>query len=1275
MTLIAVLLAALVGPFLVDWTAYRTTFERYGEQMLGHRVAVMGEAEMRLLPTPTLTFTDVRVGEPEDPLLAVSRFTMRVELPPLLKGEIRVIDMTMDAPSLRLSIDEQGRLDWFTARDRAGLIRDLDPDLVMLEQATIRDGRLSIIDARSGRTHRIEDVDLTVAARSLLGPFKIDGMASLGGERATVMLTTGRRDAEGGLRLRASVIPVSTPVDLVMDGRLAIDDGRPAYEGGYTLASVTVDEDKTKAWRSEGAFALDMTTLNLKEARFSFGPEERPVSLEGTLAVSLAEPYRFDLEARAKQLDLDRISGRGPQEPLSAREAGGIVLDALQALPHPAIAGTVKLAVPGVISGGGLIQDVRLEADRLASGWRVRTLEGQLPGRTEFLARGDIELTPKAAFRGSFAASVVQPNLFADWWRKGGVAGAVVEPFAVDARVAAASDGVSLTDMSFEIAGQSGRGAISYRLPAGGPPRLEADLDAELLDADQARLLVGLFLGGKDKGLDIAGEISARIFAQKVKAGAFSASGATLKALYANDTLSIDTLSIDDLAGARIAAEGKISSLSSTPSGKMTVSVDADRLDGVAGLLSALVPEAGAARFLARRAEALSPARLELVFTGEASGAGAGATTLAGVTARGTAGGTAVDISAGLDGRLDAWRAARLDLSAGLSAADGAGFLAQAGLPVLPVAAVGDARLELSLSGRAQNALEGSARFYLGKEASLAAVGEIILPKDGEAVYSADVTAKARDLMSLAILSGRLPSLTTGSGAVDLVAGLEGKGDTFTLKDIAGRFAEAEVDGALDVNLRRKTTGMAPRVRGRLVLSTLDLAAATDLVLGPDEMTSAETGVWSTTAFGQPLLPDLDIGVDLSVGALAMAGLPEIVDLEGRLTLTPEALALDISGGKFADGAISGAYAVKRSGGQASLTGSVKLEGADLAELVWRRGGRAVATGRLDLTVDAEGTGRSLAGIVSGLAGGMTLGVSDGEIRRINPNAFALVIRAVDAGMKLEDDTIRQAFASHLDAGVLPFEALEASGSIAGGVLRVNTLRLDTKSASVFGGAQVDLKEKTLQSEIALKVEPGENAVTGAEPQVGLVFSGALAAPERGIDIAPFTAFLTLRAFEQEVRRVEDLQAEIGERDRLMRELRRQREIERRKERETQERELKRQEDARRAVEEEAAARAAAERAAAQKAEQDRAAKEKAAREAAEKEAQRKQRAAPQRQGATSPAAGFGDRIRRALEDIDRANPPETTGSAAKRGAGEGAPMQLLPPLDPPVYVGATPDR
>lgn len=225
------MIAALVGPFLVDWTAYRSTFERYGEQALGHRVEVMGEAEMRLLPTPTLTFTDVRVGEPEDALLVISRFSMRVELPPLLKGEVRVIDMTMDEPTLQLVVDEQGRLDWFTALRRNSLIDDLDPDLVMLEQATIRDGRFIVTDARSGRTHSVEDIDVSVAARSLKGPFRIDGMAAIDGERATVLVSTGRADPQGGIRVRAGITPVATPGRSRRRRRMSIEDGVPPMRG------------------------------------------------------------------------------------------------------------------------------------------------------------------------------------------------------------------------------------------------------------------------------------------------------------------------------------------------------------------------------------------------------------------------------------------------------------------------------------------------------------------------------------------------------------------------------------------------------------------------------------------------------------------------------------------------------------------------------------------------------------------------------------------------------------------------------------------------------------------------------------------------------------------------------------------------------------------------------------------------------------------------------------------------------------------------------------
>jgi uncharacterized protein involved in outer membrane biogenesis len=1289
-TVIAVLLAALVGPFLIDWTAYRTTFERYGEQLLGHRVAVMGEAEMRLLPTPMLTFSDVRVGEPEDPLLAVSRFEMRIELPPLLKGEVRIIDMTLDRPALRLSIDEQGRLDWFTALARNGLIAEVDPDLVMLEQANIRDGRLTVIDARSGQSHNVEDIDLVVAARSMLGPFKLDGMASFMGQRATVVLATGRGDGAGGVRLRAGITPVAFPVDLVMDGRLGLADGRPGYEGAYTFTSVTPEDQPERAWRSEGKFALDIGKLALSESTLRYGPEERPVTLEGGLDLKLAVPYRFDLAATAKQIDLDRISGRGPQRPLSVAESGKLLLDALRALPHPPIEGAVEISVPALVSGGGLAQDISLTAERLAGGWRIAELAGRLPGRTEFLALGDLGLQPRSSFRGSFAISVAQPAVFSDWWRKGAVAGVAATPFAMEARIDAVSDAVSLTDLLFEIGQDTGRGAVSWSTPADGPPRFEADLDAKRLDGDQALKLARLFLGTEGGLLDgVAGtgsEVSLRLFAEEADFGSFVAETLSVRSTYRDGALVIEDASIADLSGARVTASGRIDGLTTTPTGALDFGIDADRVDGIAALLLALDPDNRLLREIASRPHAFSPARLSLAFQGEATGSGRAAATRASVAVTGEAGGTGVEVNLGLEGRLDAWRAASVDFEAGFGTPDGTALLAQVGIPTLPVASPGEARIEIGGAGIPEQGLEGHARVYLG-QAALTAVGSLVLPAQAPPVYEADIVARAPDLLPLALLTGRLPSLAVSSGAVDLVAALKGKGDAFTLSNLSGSVAGTRVDADLQIDLRTAMASLDPRVRGSLDLSEVDLAELGDLVLGADQLAETGAGAWSSAAFGPPVLSGLDLSVDLSARRMSFPPAPLANDVKGRLGFKDGALTLEVEEGGFAGGSVSGTYALKRTDGQAALAATLRVENAELGELVWTRSGRPVANGRLALNLDFEGTGRSIAGIVSGLSGGGTMRVEDGEIRGLNPDAFALVIRAVDAGLDLGDEAIRDAFSSHLDAGRLPFEVLEANASIAGGVVRIGNARVDNAAATLFGNAQVDLEKLALQSDFSLKVDPGEDAVTGAEAQVGLVFVGPLAEPQRSIDIAPFTAFLTLRAFEQEVRRVEELQAEITERDRLMREMRRMREQERRRERDKELEEERARDDAARAEE---AARAA-EKARAADIERERAAaaaREKAAREEAARAEAERARAAQERNtrnrataapsAAPSPSgetgqvgrpADFGDQIRRALRDLDGSGtlqpPPDQAGK----------PLQLLPPLDPPVFIGVTPDR
>ena len=60
--LILALVAALVGPLLVDWGTYRPLFEAQASRLVGLPVVVKGRIDARLLPSPQLTLHDIEIG-------------------------------------------------------------------------------------------------------------------------------------------------------------------------------------------------------------------------------------------------------------------------------------------------------------------------------------------------------------------------------------------------------------------------------------------------------------------------------------------------------------------------------------------------------------------------------------------------------------------------------------------------------------------------------------------------------------------------------------------------------------------------------------------------------------------------------------------------------------------------------------------------------------------------------------------------------------------------------------------------------------------------------------------------------------------------------------------------------------------------------------------------------------------------------------------------------------------------------------------------------------
>src|ERR1700760_2041147 len=63
---ILALIAALVGPYFIDWNQFRPQFEAEASQVIGAPVRVGGALDARLLPTPSLRLRSVTVGGVND---------------------------------------------------------------------------------------------------------------------------------------------------------------------------------------------------------------------------------------------------------------------------------------------------------------------------------------------------------------------------------------------------------------------------------------------------------------------------------------------------------------------------------------------------------------------------------------------------------------------------------------------------------------------------------------------------------------------------------------------------------------------------------------------------------------------------------------------------------------------------------------------------------------------------------------------------------------------------------------------------------------------------------------------------------------------------------------------------------------------------------------------------------------------------------------------------------------------------------------------------------
>jgi uncharacterized protein involved in outer membrane biogenesis len=1136
--LVLLLLGALIAPYFVDWSGYRTDFERVASQVLGRKVTVEGQASARILPFPSVTFENVKVGDDaENPAMTIANFSMDAELAPFLKGEVLIFDMRVEKPRMFVSVAPDGTVDWvLRPQSPAGI------ETISLERVTISDGAVEINNQAADRLDTIEALNATVAAKSLAGPWRFEGSLNFDDEALYLTGSSAKAEHDGALPLRISINPTKRSMLAELSGQVKLDGNSPVYTGDFILRPALLTDPGAVALRDgegattgtpsdspvfnvKGKFEARHDGLNMPSYRFETGPKTDPYFAEGSGKIAWGAEPRFDIVADGAQVTFkDDANGKGAN--FSDRIAA--IESFLSKVPVPSMPGELKVDLPAVVAGDTTIRDVSLSASPLGNAWNVKSLTAALPGRTKVEAIGKLETGGNFGFAGNLLVASSQPSGLSAW-----LAGSVPEAvrllpaFGFDAKVMLTKDVQLFDNLELALGNTRLRGHIERRSD-GARPSVAASFAADDLDLAEMQAL-GAMIVGPGKTNNFAGhDLSIGLKAGPVTAAEVTADTLDLALRIKDDTLDIDRLLISGLEDASVSGTAKLTGFPAKLNGTADASVLSPDGAHLFSLIGEKFPQAAFFSTLSDRAllypDLFADTKIDLFgsLSGEASAPETSVSYSASMgkgiysgTATFKGGFTDIDataIKANLEGKHE----------------DALALLTLGGVPTLPVGSPGEGTFQAEIAGAMKSGLLLRTKLGAGGLSGEFA-GDLSKIND---VWSGkgSVALKAADIEPYLMASGvALPSMGQGT-EVDGKADIMLAGQSVTFNKINGTVDGIGLNGDIKFDLRQSPA----KIGGDLRLDQLSAIWLGEALLGVGGLTATDAA-WPSTAFSKDSLINLQGSLNLQAAKADLGSHGEISGLTGALALSGNAISLRNLTGAYQGGQISGTIDAKNDKGTGLVSSNFKLTGAVFAKLAPQES----VKGLLDFTGSLSATSNTGAGLISTLTGSGTAQLREAQISGLNPKAFNEMFDAASRAEKAPDASeVEASLKEKIRAGSMQAGTIDLSWTAASGTFRFSPFTLDLPEGKLSAETIANLDEGTARIDGQFAFNPGANAIAGVEPVVPFSVSYATGTYQSTFDAQPVSQYFTQRTLEIEQARVEAIQAELLEAQRLRREVR-----------------------------------------------------------------------------------------------------------------------------------------
>lgn len=1098
---ILVLAAALVAPLFVDWSGRRVEIAQRLADLTGRAIRIDGDIDLQLLPEPYVRVGNVRIGDPTDAVSAeIGTLTVRLALPPLLRGDVRVTAATLDFPVVRIATG--------APRDAAAPIVDVERfgiDKLTINQGSVvvRDGNAESVTAR---------IDGEAEITTLAGPIRGSARVAMPDGSRAIRFAVGRIE-DGRARVKVLVEDEIAAARFESEGTLVWPaDGALGYEGalsGYgqiAFPRLGGGGFAHLPWRFTSAAIAGAADLRLDGIEFVLGADGSQVTFGGVANVAFRGPAAFDAVLSTRQIDLDRLLGEGerprPQVPQRLVERLIATLqrdqEAIQALPR----GTFDISVGSILVGGEAIVGARGAVDTSERGISLRSFGAELPGRSR--------LEGVAAGQGTrVGAETADAQRLLTWFTGSPAAAPPFREARLGAVVVPEPDGYRLSDASLTLDRSRLTGDIRQRLvQVRGVPRrqISATLRSDLLDIVTLPTLPDVTGDGASTDFELTIEAE-RVQYREIGAGRISA-----RLTRAEGSTVVDRLAIADLGGASLTASGALTGAGARFEGRL----EARRLEAFAALMQRLVPGPVVDQFAARAA-LLAPAAVTI--RGDASGLNADGRKK--LSLEGRLGET--NATAAIDLEPDGEIAAGPGLVIELANADAGVLLRQLGLAAATAGAPG--RLRLEAGGRTTlTALDIKVEGMLAG-ARLALQGTVPHVRTGPAfegtlaLEAADVAPLARTLLVMT------PAVAPGT-PLTLRSGVDLRNLKITLPALDVVLAGAPVRGELAFNLLE-----FGRIAGQLRLGRVDARAFAPLIFGsvpaPSSASRATAPGWRRDPLGPAQNLPLPGDVWIEAERLVLDQGVELEQPKFVFRFERGVVFVDHAEGMLGSGRLRGQATLRRNGPQANLAARLVVDRAALGDVLGGMGLSGQVSGTVDLGTLGE-TPAALAGNLSGIG---RLSVADLAIARLDPSGLARALRGAptDSGVTTVE-TITRLLDEQFSAGGLRRAGLDLGISIANGVVRTGPVPLAARPTAVDFNLSADLRSGQLDARAVVTTNDQPKDWPGAPPQAAVLWKGPVAQPQRSLDVGPLVNGLTVLALAREVEKIEALDQDARER-------------------------------------------------------------------------------------------------------------------------------------------------